>query len=268
MSEFLKVGWTWYPSVLIGFSLWTGLYVLAIRRGESIPLAQQVVFHLGTLAGLIALVSPLDELGDGYLFSAHMIQHLLLMFVAAPLWLLGAPGWIVDRIIPQGLTKVVKWLTDPKSAFAAFAFIMCVWHIPFLYELAQENEAIHIFDHLTYIGAALIGWWPVMGAESSHIPKPVPPIRLLYLFLLSIPCTALGALLTLAHTPFYSFYVMASHPFGLDAMQDQRLGGLLMWMPTHMFLLLALGVTFIKWFVNSEHQVEHHFAKSSLQELQ
>lgn len=98
MNELLKVGWTWYPSVVIGFSIWTLLYVLAIRRGKPTSLTQQTVFHMGTLVGLIALVSPLDELGDEYLFSAHMVQHLLLMFVTPPLWLLGTPAWMVDRL--------------------------------------------------------------------------------------------------------------------------------------------------------------------------
>lgn len=264
MKNLLQVGWTWYPSVTIGFSIWTAIYVLAIRRGNPTSWLQQLTFHLGTIIGFIALVSPLDTLGDEYLFSAHMVQHLLLMFVAPPLWLLGTPGWLVDRVIPKGLTRFVEWFTSPTIAFAAFAFIMFVWHIPSLYELAQEHEAVHIFDHLTYLGVALIGWWPVMGAEISRIYKPEPPTRMLYLFLLSLPCTALGALLTLAHAPFYSFYVTAPHPFGLNALQDQHLGGLLMWMPTHMFLLLALGVTFLKWFVNSDRQTEHTFAKSSL----
>ncbi len=105
MNDIWKIGWTWYPSVVIGFSLWTFLYILAIQRGEKTPLFQQAAFHAGTLIGLIALVSPLDELGDEYLFSAHMVQHLLLMFGTAPLWLMGTPGWLVDRIIPRGLNS-------------------------------------------------------------------------------------------------------------------------------------------------------------------
>jgi len=264
MNELLSVGWTWYPSVLIGFGIWTLLYVHAVKHGRSTSWSQQLSFHLGTLVGLIALVSPLDKLGDEYLFSAHMVQHLLLMFVMPPLWLLGTPGWLVDRVIPNGLTRLVEWLTNPISAFGTFALIMFVWHIPFLYELAQEHEGVHIFDHLTYIGAGLIGWWPVMGAETSRFSKPGPPVRLLYLFLLSLPCTALGALLTLAHAPYYSFYVTAPHMFGLDAMQDQQLGGLLMWMPTHMLLLLAMGVTFMKWFMSVDHQSDRNFVNSSL----
>jgi len=249
-----EVGWTWYPSVLIGFSVWTLLYLWA-NHGRRTLLLQHVAFHLGTLVGLIALVSPLDELGDEYLFSAHMVQHLLLMFMTAPLWLLGTPRWLIDGIIPKGLESFIKRLASPMSAFVAFVGVLWFWHIPSVYEMAQESEAIHIFEHLSFIGAALIGWWPVAGAETSRIPKPTPPMRMLYLFLLAIPCTTLAAILTFAHTPLYPFYVNAPHIFGMDALQDQHLGGQLMWLPTHMFLLLGIGITFFKWFVDSERKV-------------
>lgn len=247
--------WTWYPSVVIGFSLWTLLYVWANRRRHT-PLIQQIAFHLGTLAGLLALISPLDELGDEYLFSAHMVQHLLLMFVTAPLWLLGTPSWLVNGIIPKGIDEVVKRLASPMSAFVAFVGVLWFWHIPFVYQMAQEVEAVHIFEHLSFIGVALIGWWPVMGAEKSRFPKPESPVRMLYLFLLAIPCTALAAILTLARTPLYPFYVTAPRIFGLSALQDQHLGGLLMWLPTHMFLLLALGITFRRWVAGSKGKAE------------
>jgi len=261
MNEFFQVGWTWYPSVLIGFGLWTLLYAWT-NRGRHTPLIQQVAFHLGTLVGLLALVSPLDELGDEYLFSAHMVQHLLLMFVTAPLWLLGTPGWLVDGIIPERLDKLVKRVAGPMSAFVAFVGVLWFWHIPAVYGVAQESEAVHIFEHLTFIGAALIGWWPVIGSESSRIPKPAPPVRMLYLFLLAVPCTALAAILTYAKTPLYPFYMAAPHMYGLSALQDQHLGGLLMWLPTHMFLLLALGITFLRWFASSSRTAGQDFAKT------
>jgi cytochrome c oxidase assembly factor CtaG len=261
MNELLQIGWTWYPSVVIGFGLWTLLYAWA-NRGRHTPLIQQIAFHLGTLAGLLALVSPLDELGDEYLFSAHMVQHLLLMFVTAPLWLLGTPGWLVDGIIPKRLDGLIKRLASPMFAFVAFVGVLWFWHIPAVYEMAQESEAIHIFEHLTFIGAALIGWWPVAGAETSRIIKPNPPVRMLYLFLMAIPCTGLAAILNFAHTPLYPFYITAPHIFGLDALQDQHLGGLLMWLPTHMFLLLAISITFFKWFVEADRKASQDIADS------
>jgi len=87
-------------------------------------------------------------------------------------------------------------------------------------------------------------------------------MRILYLFLLAIPCTALAAILTFAPAPLYPFYVTAPHSFGLDALQDQHLGGLLMWLPTHLVLLVALGITFFKWFTDSSRESEQELVKT------
>lgn len=254
MNQLLRVGWSWYPSVLIGLGLWTFLYQRATIHSQT-PLAQKIAFHLGTLAALLALVSPLDELGDEFLFSAHMVQHLLLIFVSAPLWLIGTPGWLIDKIFSKRFAELFKRLANPIFAFVVFVGVLFFWHIPTIYEMAQESETIHIIEHLTFIGAALIGWWPVAGAEDCCIPKPGPPLRMFYLFLLAIPCTCLAAVLTFSSAPMYPFYVQAPHFFGLDALQDQRLGGLLMWLPTHMFLLLAMAITFHNWFKDANQAV-------------
>src|SRR5690349_9683342 len=137
MTNIVFTGWVFYPSVLIGFTWWTVTYVLAtgqfrIRHnwGKPSTFLQQAAFHIGTLVGLIALVSPLDKLGDEYLFSAHMIQHLLLMFVTAPLWLVGTPYWLIDLIIPIHLRKVAELFTRSGSAFVIFVSVMTIWHLP------------------------------------------------------------------------------------------------------------------------------------------
>jgi len=261
MTKLLSTAWTFYPSVLIGFGLWTIAYILTtgffrIRNswGKSPTPLQQVAFHAGTLIGLVALVSPLDTLGDEYLFSAHMIQHLLLMFVTAPLWLVGTPGWLIDLMFPKYLGRIAKWIMRPLSAYTVFVGVMTLWHVPAIYDLALGNEGIHIFEHLTFIGAALIGWWPVVAAHNSVALPLSPPLRMLYLFLLAIPMTALAAILTFSSAPLYLFYVGAPHLFGLSVLEDQHLGGLLMWLPTHMVLFLMLGITFQKWFAEEERQ--------------
>ena len=194
MSTLLQVGWSWYPSVIIGLSLWTLLYAWAIRRGRPTPVAQQIAFHCGTLVALLALLSPLDELGDLYLFSAHMTQHLLLMFVVAPLWLVGTPGWLLDKIVPRRLVPWFNQVLGVVPAFILFVGVMAFWHVPVLFAWAQGSETVHIVEHLTFIGAALIGWWPIAGPDSSRLLKPKPPARMVYTFLLAFPCTALAVL--------------------------------------------------------------------------
>jgi putative membrane protein len=261
MTDILLSGWVWYPSVLIGTSLWTGAYLILIgpfrRRntwGEAPKPWQQIAFHSGTLMLLLALVSPLDELGDEYLFSAHMFQHLLMMFITPPLWLMGSPAWLINLILPKQLVALATWITRPVAAFTIFTSVMYIWHVPALYNLAQANEAVHIFEHLMYIGAGLIGWWLVASQAGSIISKPPAPVSMLYLFLMTFPCTALAAILTFSSQPLYLPYVEAPRIIGLSVLEDQHMGGLLMWLPTHMVLLLALGITFFKWLSENENR--------------
>lgn len=265
MTDILLTGWAWYPSVLIGISLWTGTYIYLIgplrRRnawGEAPKPWQQIAFHSGTLMLLLALISPLDELGDEYLFSAHMLQHLLMMFVTPPLWLMGIPAWLVNIILPNRFVALAAWITRPVAAFIIFTSAMYIWHVPAFYDLAQSNEGVHIFEHFMYIGAGLIGWWPAAPQAGSILSKPSAPLSMLYLFLMTIPCTALSAILTFSSKPFYPSYMEAPRIIGLSVLEDQHLGGLLMWLPTHMVLLVALGITFFQWLNSDENRQTDH----------
>ena len=139
---------------------------------------------------------------------------------------------------------------------------MTIWHVPAIYNSALESEGVHIFEHLTFIGAALIGWWPVVAADNLIAVRPSPPLRMLYLFLLAIPMTALAAILTFSSAPLYSFYIGVPHVFGLSVLDDQHLGGLLMWLPTHMVIFLMLGITFQKWFADEEKQANALYSNS------
>jgi cytochrome c oxidase assembly factor CtaG len=256
MTVLMRVGWTWEPSVLLGMAVWTAAYMTLMgplrgrRRLGSAPSAvRQAAFHFGTLVATFALISPLDTLGDEYLFSAHMVQHLLLIYVAAPCWLFGIPAWLPDRLLPKWAKWLARGVTRPIAAFTILAGVILTWHTPVLYGLAQEYEGVHIAEHLMYMGAGLIGWWPLAGPDGSNaLPRPSAPVRMLYVLGMVLPCTLLGALLTFAQSPLYRFYLEAPHPFGLNALEDQRLGGLLMWVPTHMLLLLCLTIIGANWF--------------------
>ena len=100
-----------------------------------------------------------------------MVQHLLLIFVTAPLWLLGAPGQLVERVISEKVAGRARWLADPRLAFFIFVGVLYVWHFPPIYNLAQESESVHIFEHLTFIGAAMVAWWPVAGGATSRTTR-------------------------------------------------------------------------------------------------
>jgi putative membrane protein len=255
-----EIGWAWEPSVLLGLALASLLYgaaagpVMAARRSGSRSARWQAVsFYAGLLAIFVALVSPLDALADGYLFSAHMAQHLLLMMGAVPLMMIGLPSWMYARLFARGWPRrALGWLTRPVPAFLIFNLTLGAWHLPRLYGLALENEGLHILQHLMLLAAAGIGWWPVLGNMPGAAPRPSRGVQVMYLFLQGFPSTALAALITLAPNPLYGFYAAAPRVADISAQADQMWSGLLMWMPGAMVYLMAATAVFFRWFGEDE----------------
>lgn len=265
--------WTWEPSILIGLAALTVGYVLLngrLQRPGWKPANawRQTAFHLGTLVAFIALVSPLDYLADTFLLSAHMVQHLLLLMAAPPLWLLGLPGeWFASRALPGRLGAALRRLTLPVTAFIIYNTVLWVWHVPGLYEAALRSESIHILEHLMFLAAAVIGWWPVLGFLPRAAPRPGYPAQLLYLFGMMISSTALGALLSLAKAPIYTFYINAPRVlnglalppltpgprlWNLGVLDDQQIAGLIMWMPGNMLYFVVLMIVLGLWLRQQE----------------
>ncbi len=259
-SHEAQIGWAWEPSVLLGLALAAILYgaamgpVMAARRtGSRNARWHAASFFAGLLAIFVALVSPLDALADGYLFSAHMAQHLLLMMVAVPLMMIGLQSWMYARLFPRGWPRrTLGWLTRPVPAFLVFNLTLAMWHLPRLYGLALENEGVHILQHMMLLAAAGIGWWPVVGNMPAAAPRPSLGVQVVYLFLQGFPSTALAALITLAPNPLYGFYAEAPRLWGISVQADQMWSGLLMWMPGAMVYLAAATVVFFRWFGQDE----------------
>ena len=253
LSFFLGM-WSWDPSILLGIAIFLGLYLAVIgplrkRFKESTPVrrAQITWFILGTFFIFFALVSPLDELGDNYLFSAHMLQHSLLVFVVPPLLLAGTPGWLVDALIRRrGIQPLAKMLTHPVSAFLLFNLVFAAWHFPAFYQAALENQNVHIFEHMCFMVTAVLNWWPVLS-PSKLLPRLSAPVQMVYLFLEGIPCTVLGAIIIFQPTILYPAYASAPALLGLSPMTDQQIAGLIMAMPGGMAYMVAMTVVFFNW---------------------
>ena len=247
------LAWTWEPSVLVGLGLWLAGYFLVtgpLRRRWNLPAVspwRRAAFYLGTLMVFIALVSPLDRLADEFLFSAHMAQHMLLMMIAPPLWLLGLPDGLVDRLVPRKAWPVTGFLVTPVAAFIVYNLIMLAWHLPGLYGAALENQGVHILEHAMFMAAGVLGWWPVLGRSQNAAPPASPPIKMIYLFLMMFPMTMLAAVITFARAPFYPFYAEAPRLWGLSVLDDQQIAGLLMWIPGNMIFFLPFGFIFFRW---------------------
>lgn len=248
--------WNWNPGILIGTAVFLGAYFLALaRRGpnQTIRRAQVGWFVLGTLVILFALISPLDRLSDEYLFSAHMIQHMLLAMAAPPLLLLGTPGWLVEKIILlPGVKRIALIATKPAVSFLLFNIVFLGWHFQGLYEATLRNEAIHIFEHLLFISMGVLNWWAILS-PTPKLPRLSYPGQILYLFLEMIPSTVLGAIITFASSVLYPTYAAAPRIFNLSPMDDQQIAGLVMAVPTGMIYMTALSIIFFRW-LDSENR--------------
>jgi putative membrane protein len=222
-------------------------------HGRGVSRRQAGAFGLGWLALVGALVSPLDPLGSR-LFSAHMVQHELLMVVAAPLLVLGRPlaawAWalsppqrrLVGRCLQaRGWSSLWTVLTDPLVAWAMHAVALWAWHIPGAFDAALQHEGWHILQHVSFLGTALFFWWAVLGHDPRG--RHGPGHSAAYLFTTMLHTAALGALLSLAPTPWYAPYVAQAAALGFDPVEDQQLGGLVMWVPAGLaYVIAALAV--------------------------
>ncbi len=251
--------WNWAPSIWIGIGLFVGAYLCAVgplrrrfRSSEPVTRAQVIWFLAGAAVIFLALASPLDDLGDEFLFSAHMVQHLLLALIAPLFLLLGTPGWLLRPLLRYPLVaRTARVLTAPLAGFAAFNAVFLIWHLPVLYEATLHNESIHIFEHLLFMATGVLNWWPIVS-PMPELPRLSLPAQLLYLFLDGLPMTILGALVVFAPTVLYPTYAAAPRLADLGALADQQIAGLVMWMQGGMIYLVALGVVFFDWLAREE----------------
>lgn len=222
-------------------------------RGRGITARQCICFACAILVLVLALMSPLDALSHA-LFSAHMIQHLILMLVAAPLLVLSdyqlAFLWVLPRRRARALgsgfhqSQSVSggWrvFTNPVFVWVVFTLAMWLWHTPLLYQAALDNEWIHILEHLIFLMTAMLFWWLLLKQQRPdhiHYAMTIP-----FLFLTVLQSGILGALMTFTTQAWYPAYAVSTTTWGLTPLEDQQLAGLIMWMPGGaIFTLLTIG---------------------------
>lgn len=246
--------WEAHYSIVLGCGALLALYLWAIgpaRERRGLPRGgsgwRTTAWVSAVVILFVALTGPLHDLSDSYLFSAHMIQHMLIMMVVPPLMLLGLTDWMVRPLLShRGVASVARFVTRPLVAFAIYNVVFVLWHFPFMYEAALENHDIHIGQHLMFIAAAVLMWWPVVN-PLPELQRMVGPVQILYLFGFGIPASIVSAFIALSERVVYPFYGRAPRVFELSALEDQQLGGMIMWVPGMLILWAAISVVFYRW---------------------
>ncbi len=212
-------------------------------------------FYSALVIFYLAVGSPLDQVGEGYLLTAHMVQHQLLIYPAAILFLLGIPHWMIDAaLVRPGIRGALRFFTRPLVAALVFILVISGWHAPFLYSAALSNKAVHILEHIMFFAAALLYWWPMMG-PSRRVPPAKHATQMLFLIGVIIGMMPVHAFITFSKDPLYATYEFAPRLFAaLGPKEDQLLAGVLMQIGTIVVGLSAFAVSFYRWYETSERR--------------
>jgi putative membrane protein len=258
-----EFSWTRFEvhiSTLIGCVLWVAAYYHIIVRwrpegAAKVEPVQQLSFVGGTVLLFLSLNGPLHDLSDNFLFSAHMVQHLIITLIVPPLWLMGLPEWAFRPLFRSGTVLLVaRMLTGPLAAYAIYNLVFIGWHFPQMYNWALVNHNAHILQHMMFIGAATLMWWPVVDPV-PELERLQTPVRLLYMAALGIPMSIVSAIITFAEQVMYPWYEAAPRVFeGLSATDDQQLGGVIMWVPGMIVFWIALTIVFFRWSRREERE--------------
>lgn len=241
----------------IAYLAWMGPLNRRREGYENRPVNRTQVrwFLAGQVLLLIALGPPLDDWSHFYFSSAHMLQHLLLMFAVVPCWIKGTPPWVFDPIVKHKVGRML--LTYAPRAVPAFllaSLIIVLWHIPAFYNATLENELIHGVQHQFFLLAGFLFFWPLMSTV-RYSPQLSPPMKCVYLFLQTLPSGVVGATIVYAAPGLYPHYAEATvRPWGISLAEDQIIGGLLMWVGMNAVFLLLLSVIFLRWANDEERK--------------
>ena len=232
-----------------GWAVLAGPFRARLAPGVGFPRAHAVRFYAGLLCFYIAVGSPLDQIAERFLFSAHMLQHQLLVYPAAILFLLGVPGWMIDPAIARFPVPVLlRWLTHPISCAIVYSLVVGVWHAPSLYDLALRNKTVHVLEHVMFFGAALLYWWPLLS-PSRQLPRRGYGVQMLYLLAVVITMTPVFAYITFSQDILYPTYEFAPRLLpNFSAADDQLLAGTMMKLVGMVVSLGAFMIAFYRWY--------------------
>jgi cytochrome c oxidase assembly factor CtaG len=264
--------WVHEPASVLSLAAVASAYVCGVRavwaragRGRGIGRRQVVCFGAGVGILALALMSPIDALADD-LFSAHMLQHVLLAVAAPPLLVAGEPVLAVMwTLSPERRRSVVRWLrqrraitaawrllTAPRLAWAIHAAVLWLWHVPALYRSALDVPFLHALEHVSFVGTASLIWWGILHPASQRSRRVSYGIGVVVLFATMLQSGALGALITLSHRVWYPFQSAGAAAWGITPLDDQQVAGLIMWVGGGLLQLVLVNVLVFTWMRENE----------------
>ena len=250
--------WHTHPSVwLVLGGVWVA-YLVAVRRhrvvaGEPFDRRRRAtLFSIGMACLWLGADWPVHDLAEGYLYSVHMAQHLLFTLVAPPLLIAGMPAWMWRDILrPRWLFLVFRFLTRPIVALILFNGLLLFTHWPEVVEASVRSELTHFTLHVLLFGSAVLMWWPVMS-PLVELPALTPPAQMMYLFAQSLAPTIPASFLTFGHTLLYPVYGTFPRIWGISALNDQLIAGLLMKLVGGFILWGFVATIFFRWHAREE----------------
>ena len=245
--------WSIHPSTVIGIAALGAIYIWGASRLHREPSrTQKIYFFSGLLVMFASLNGPIHDLSDDYLFSAHMVQHLLLTLLMPPLLLAGVPGFMLKGPLSHRFVRpAARFVTRAPIAFVVFNLVIAAWHLPPLYNAAMANHNIHIVEHLMFMVAAVLMWWPLLS-QVPELPRLAYPGQMLYAFLMSIPMSIIAVYIAMSDHVLYPAYAAAPRVLSLSPLEDQLLGALIMWIPGGIIFYIIMTVVFFKWNARGE----------------
>jgi putative membrane protein len=242
------------PSIVIPLVTLAAMYYIGCRR-RSAPISGWTIvsFILGWITLAIALLSPLHHLGEE-LFFAHMAQHEVLMLVCAPLLVFARLDLILPWSLPIAARRQLHVPTAHNASLALIVHAIAIWgwHIPVLYQASIQSEAVHALQHISFIGTAFWFWWTLFHSMAARRQY---GLAAAYVFITALHTSILGAILTFSSRIWYPLYAETAPHYGLSVLQDQQLGGLLMWIPANL-VYVAIGLWLLRsWIIESERRI-------------
>jgi putative membrane protein len=227
-------------------------HALLARSAPDAERKHTLFFLSGLFVMWLALETPIDTIADTYLDSVHMLQHVLLAFVAPPLLLLGLSREMVRKVLR---TPGLRMVVEPVPAQVVAAVIMVGWHLPSLYDATLRSEGLHVLEHLMFIASGVVLYWPVLETTSEQARRRMSAgAKLVYILIATLPQDGVALVLIFSRVPFYEFYVHAPRLVaGYTALIDQTIAGAVLMVFGKVTLGLAAGVVFFRWF-GAEHR--------------